>query len=122
MDDGKKEQGGGKKKQPHGRNVLHWLRGRDLFAHDNRALRAASLKAREAYMHNRLQTDVASYLRTNLLIDYLWGERYFAEHPVGWGLCNVTQGWGPSYTVFSPVTQAGEVRPKGRYPSSAFVA
>ncbi|RYP91015.1 hypothetical protein DL770_002845 [Monosporascus sp. CRB-9-2] len=54
----------------------------------------------EAYMHNRLRTNVASYLRTNLLMDYLWDERYLAEHLINWGLCNNTQGWEPSYTVF----------------------
>ena len=60
----------------------------------------------EAYMHNRLRMNVASYLRTNLLIDYRRGERYFAEHLVDWDLCNNTQGWEPSYTVFNPVIQA----------------
>ena len=38
----------------------------------------------EAYLHNRLRMNVASYLRANLLIDYRKGERYFAEHLVDW--------------------------------------
>ncbi|RYO74754.1 hypothetical protein DL766_008368 [Monosporascus sp. MC13-8B] len=69
----------------------------------------------EAYMHNRLRMDVASYPPTNLLIDYLRGERYFAEHLVDWGLCTNTQGWEPSYTVFSPVTQPEKYDPNEYY-------
>ncbi|KAI9716756.1 MAG: hypothetical protein M1828_007563 [Chrysothrix sp. TS-e1954] len=63
------------------------------------------LKA-EAYMHNRLRMNTSSYLRTNLLLDYRRGERWFAENLVDWDLSNNTQGWEPSYTVFNPVSQA----------------
>ena len=59
--------------------------------------------------------NVASYLRTNLLLDYRRGERYFAEHLVDWDLCNNTQGWEPSYTVFNPVSQAERHDPGGDY-------
>ncbi|KAK8089405.1 hypothetical protein PG997_004366 [Apiospora hydei] len=69
----------------------------------------------EAYMHNRLRMNTASYLRTNLLLDYRRGERYFAEHLVDWDLCNNTQGWEPSYTVFNPVVQAEKCDPEGDY-------
>lgn len=69
----------------------------------------------EAYMHNRLRMNVSSYLRTNLLIDYRRGERFFAEHLVDWDLANNTQGWEPSYTVFNPVSQAERNDPKGDY-------
>lgn len=72
------------------------------------------LKA-EAFMHNRLRMNVASYLRTNLLIDYRRGERYFAENLIDFDLCNNSAGWEPSYTVFNPVTQAEKNDPKGEY-------
>lgn len=36
----------------------------------------------EAWMHNRARMNTASFLRTNMLIDYRRGERYFAEHLV----------------------------------------
>lgn len=42
----------------------------------------------EAYMHNRLRMNTASYLRANLFIDYRKGERYFAEHLIDWDLSN----------------------------------
>jgi deoxyribodipyrimidine photo-lyase len=72
------------------------------------------LKA-EAYMHNRLRMNVSSYLSGNLLIDYRRGERFFAEHLVDWDLCNNTQGWEPSYTIFNPVSQAERNDPEGEY-------
>ena len=69
----------------------------------------------EAYMHNRLRMNVSSYLYCNLLIDYRRGERYFAETLIDWDLCNNTQGWEPSYTVFNPVSQAEKNDPTGAY-------
>ncbi|KAH7041101.1 DNA photolyase, FAD-binding/Cryptochrome [Microdochium trichocladiopsis] len=69
----------------------------------------------EAYMHNRLRMNTSSYLSRSLLIDYRRGERYFAEHLIDWDLCNNTQGWEPSYTVFNPVTQAEKNDPGGDY-------
>ncbi|KAI4157745.1 MAG: hypothetical protein LQ342_008044 [Letrouitia transgressa] len=69
----------------------------------------------ECYMHNRARMNVASYLRTNLLIDYRRGERYFAETLIDWDLSNNTQGWEPSYTVFNPVSQAEKNDPDGDY-------
>lgn len=69
----------------------------------------------EAYMHNRLRMNTSSYLRTNLLIDYRRGERWFAENLVDWDLSNNTQGWEPSYTVFNPVAQAEKCDPDGKY-------
>lgn len=69
----------------------------------------------EAYMHNRLRMNTSSYLRTNLLIDYRKGERYFAETLVDWDLGNNTQGWEPSFTVFNPVAQAEKCDPEGTY-------
>lgn len=69
----------------------------------------------EAYMHNRLRMNTSSYLRTNLLLDYRRGERYFAEHLIDWDLSNNTQGWEPNYTVFNPVSQAERCDPNGEY-------
>lgn len=66
-------------------------------------------------MHNRLRMNTSSYLRTNLLIDYRGGERFFADTLMDWGLSNNTQGWEPSYTVFNPVVQAGKCDPHEEY-------
>lgn len=69
----------------------------------------------EAYMHNRLRMNTASYLRANMFIDYRRGERYFAEHLIDWDLANNTNGWQPNYTVFNPVIQAEKCDPDGDY-------
>lgn len=69
----------------------------------------------EAWMHNRLRMNVSSYLYCNLLIDYRRGERYFAETLIDWDLSNNTQGWEPSWTVFSPLAQAEKNDPDGEY-------
>jgi len=69
----------------------------------------------EKWMHNRLRMNTASYLRTNLLIDYRKGERYFAETLIDWDLASNTQGWEPNYTVFNPVSQAEKCDPNGDY-------
>ncbi|KAK5717308.1 hypothetical protein LTR15_009201 [Elasticomyces elasticus] len=53
-----------------------------------------------------MAVNTSSYLSGNMLIDYRFGERYFAEHLIDWDLSNNTQGWEPSYTIFNPVTQA----------------
>ncbi|KAK5692070.1 hypothetical protein LTR97_011243 [Elasticomyces elasticus] len=55
---------------------------------------------------NLMAVNTSSYLSGNMLIDYRFGERYFAEHLIDWDLSNNTQGWEPSYTIFNPVTQA----------------
>ncbi|GAW16524.1 hypothetical protein ANO14919_059540 [Xylariales sp. No.14919] len=69
----------------------------------------------EAYMHNRLRMNVSSYLRTNLLLDYRRGERWFVENLVDWDLRNNTQGWELSYTVFNPISQAEKCDLHGDY-------
>ncbi|KAG8624818.1 hypothetical protein KVT40_007885 [Elsinoe batatas] len=69
----------------------------------------------EGWLHNRARMNVSSYLRTNLLLDYRKGERYFAEKLIDWDLANNTQGWEPSYTVFNPVSQAERNDPSGDY-------
>ncbi len=69
----------------------------------------------EAWMHNRLRMNTASFLRTNLLLDYRRGETYFANHLIDWDLANNTQGWEPSYTVFNPIVQAEKNDAHGDY-------
>ena len=71
--------------------------------------------AAECWMHNRLRMNTSSYLRTNMLIDYRRGERFFMEHLIDGDLSNNTQGWEPSYTVFNPVSQAEKNDPQGEY-------
>ncbi|MBD3792618.1 MAG: deoxyribodipyrimidine photo-lyase [Campylobacterales bacterium] len=67
-------------------------------------------------MHNRLRMIVASYLTKNLLIDWRWGERYFAAHLLDYDASANIASWQwaastgsdavPYFRVFNPYTQS----------------
>ena len=67
------------------------------------------------YMHNRVRMVTASFLIKNLLIDYKWGEAYFAEKLIDFepSINNGNWQWvagtgcdsAPYFRVFNPVTQ-----------------
>ncbi len=77
------------------------------------------------YMHNRVRMIVASFLTKNLLIDWRWGERYFAKKLLDYDMAANTGGWqwaagcgtdaAPYFRVFNPITQAEKYDPKGVY-------
>ena len=68
------------------------------------------------YMHNRLRMITASFLTKHLLIDWRWGESYFAEKLLDYELASNNGGWqwaagtgtdaAPYFRVFNPHTQA----------------
>jgi deoxyribodipyrimidine photo-lyase len=67
------------------------------------------------YMHNRVRMLVASFLTKHLLIDWRWGEAYFAEKLLDFELASNNGGWqwaagtgcdaAPYFRVFSPDAQ-----------------
>lgn len=67
------------------------------------------------YMHNRVRMIVASFLTKHLLIDWRWGEAYFAEHLLDFDLSANNGGWqwaagcgtdaAPYFRVFNPQLQ-----------------
>jgi deoxyribodipyrimidine photo-lyase len=67
------------------------------------------------YMHNRVRMVVASFLTKHLLIDWRWGEAYFAEHLLDFDLAANNGGWqwaagcgtdaAPYFRVFNPASQ-----------------
>lgn len=76
------------------------------------------------WMHNRVRMIVASYLTKNLLIDWRWGEKYFAQKLVDYDPSSNNGGWQWSASVgadpkpiriFNPYTQAQKYDPKARY-------
>lgn len=76
------------------------------------------------YMHNRARMIVASYLTKNLLIDWKWGERYFASKLIDYDPAQNNGGWQWSASVgtdprplriFNPYTQAAEYDPEAKY-------
>jgi len=67
------------------------------------------------YMHNRVRMVVASFLTKHLLIDWRWGESYFASKLLDYELASNNGGWqwasgsgcdaAPYFRVFSPDLQ-----------------
>ena len=77
------------------------------------------------YMHNRVRMVVASFLTKHLLIDWRWGETYFASKLLDYELASNNGGWqwasgsgcdaAPYFRVFSPALQAKKFDQKGNY-------
>ncbi|OEK01741.1 deoxyribodipyrimidine photolyase [Roseivirga sp. 4D4] len=67
------------------------------------------------YMHNRVRMIVASFLTKHLLIDWRWGEAYFAKKLLDFDLASNNGGWQwaagtgtdaqPYFRVFNPASQ-----------------
>ncbi|MBL7998663.1 MAG: deoxyribodipyrimidine photo-lyase [Candidatus Kapabacteria bacterium] len=77
------------------------------------------------YMHNRVRMIVASFLTKNLLIDWRWGEGYFAKKLLDFDLSANNGGWqwaagsgcdaAPYFRVFNPILQTEKFDPKLEY-------
>jgi deoxyribodipyrimidine photo-lyase len=67
------------------------------------------------FMHNRVRMIVASFLTKHLLIDWRWGEKYFAEKLIDFDLSANNGGWqwaagsgcdaAPYFRIFNPSEQ-----------------
>lgn len=67
------------------------------------------------FMHNRVRMVVASFLTKHLLIDWRWGEAYFARKLLDFELASNNGGWqwaastgcdaAPYFRIFNPTTQ-----------------
>ncbi|MEM8523163.1 MAG: deoxyribodipyrimidine photo-lyase [Bacteroidota bacterium] len=67
------------------------------------------------YMHNRVRMITASFLTKHLLIDWRWGEAYFAEKLLDYELASNNGGWqwaagsgtdaAPYFRIFNPTSQ-----------------
>jgi deoxyribodipyrimidine photo-lyase len=77
------------------------------------------------YMHNRLRMVTASFLTKDLLVDWRWGERYFAERLIDFDLAANNGGWQwaastgcdaqPYFRIFNPVAQSERFDPQGKF-------
>ncbi len=90
-----------------------WCDGRTGYPLVDAAMRQIN---QTGYMHNRLRMVVASFLVKDLLIDWRWGERYFAEKLIDFDLAANNGGWQwaagtgcdaqPYFRIFNPVSQS----------------
>ena len=74
------------------------------------------------FMHNRVRMIVASFLVKHLLIDWRWGEAYFAQKLLDFDLSANNGGWqwasssgcdaAPYFRVFNPTLQTQKFDPQ----------
>ncbi len=77
------------------------------------------------FMHNRVRMVVASFLTKHLLIDWRWGESYFASKLLDYEFASNNGGWQwasgsgcdatPYFRIFNPYLQAKKFDPQGIY-------
>ncbi|MDC8003800.1 deoxyribodipyrimidine photo-lyase [Aureisphaera galaxeae] len=77
------------------------------------------------YMHNRVRMLVASFLCKHLLIDWRWGEAYFAEKLLDYEMASNVGNWqwaagsgvdaAPYFRIFNPMTQAEKFDKEQKY-------
>lgn len=77
------------------------------------------------YMHNRVRMVVASFLTKDLLIDWRWGEQYFAQKLLDYEMASNVGGWqwaagcgtdaAPYFRIFNPDSQLKKFDPELSY-------
>ncbi len=113
-------------------DVLKWENDKTLFAAWCEArtgfpiIDAAMRQINQTgFMHNRLRMIVASFLTKDLLIDWRWGEQYFAEQLNDFDLTANNGGWQwaastgcdaqPYFRIFNPQSQSERFDPQGKF-------
>ncbi|WP_297763225.1 deoxyribodipyrimidine photo-lyase [uncultured Muriicola sp.] len=89
-----------------------WKKGETGYALVDAGMRELNTSG---YMHNRVRMLVASFLCKHLLIDWRWGEAYFAEKLLDYELSSNVGNWqwaagsgvdaAPYFRIFNPMTQ-----------------
>jgi deoxyribodipyrimidine photo-lyase len=77
------------------------------------------------FMHNRVRMITASFLVKHLLIDWKWGEAFFARYLLDFELASNNGGWqwaassgcdaAPYFRVFNPTLQTQRFDPRAEY-------
>ena len=95
-----------------------WKEGRTGYPMVDAGMRQLSATG---YMHNRLRMITASFLTKHLLIDWQWGEAWFAEKLFDFELSSNNGGWqwsagtgtdaAPYFRIFNPIEQRKKFDP-----------
>lgn len=103
-------------------DFLCWKEGRTGFPMVDAGMR--QLRA-TGYMHNRVRMITASFLTKHLLIDWRWGEAWFAEKLLDFDLASNNGGWqwaagcgtdaAPYFRIFNPTSQQEKFDPDFTY-------
>jgi deoxyribodipyrimidine photo-lyase len=99
-----------------------WCRGETGFPMVDAGMRELNATG---FMHNRVRMVAASFLAKHLLIDWRWGEAYFAEKLLDFELASNNGNWqwaagcgcdaAPYFRVFNPEAQQKKFDPKSKY-------
>ena len=99
-----------------------WCKGQTGFPLVDAGMRELNATG---YMHNRVRMVVASFLSKDLLIDWRWGERYFARKLLDYEMASNVGGWqwaagsgtdaAPYFRIFNPDAQLKKFDPKLEY-------
>ncbi len=99
-----------------------WCQGRTGYPIVDAGMRELNVTG---FMHNRVRMIVASFLTKHLLIDWRWGEAYFAQKLLDFDLAANNGGWqwaagsgcdaAPYFRVFNPYIQTEKFDPERTY-------
>ncbi len=99
-----------------------WCRGMTGYPLVDAGMRQLNVTG---YMHNRVRMVTASFLTKHLLIDWRWGEAYFASRLLDFDLAANNGGWqwaagsgcdaAPYFRVFNPTLQMEKFDPQMDY-------
>jgi deoxyribodipyrimidine photo-lyase len=99
-----------------------WCEGKTGFPLVDAGIRELN---QTGFMHNRVRMVVASFLIKDLLIDWRWGEKYFASKLLDYDLASNNGNWqwvagtgcdsAPYFRIFNPDTQLKKFDPELKY-------
>lgn len=100
----------------------HWCNGTTGYPIVDAGMRELN---QTGYMHNRVRMITASFLTKHLLIDWRWGEAYFAKKLLDYDLAANNGGWqwaagsgndaAPYFRIFNPHLQTQKFDPEFKY-------
>jgi len=104
------------------KEFARWCEGRTGYPLVDAGMRQLE---QTGFMHNRIRMVTASFLSKHLLIDWRWGEAWFAEKLLDFELASNNGGWqwaagcgcdtAPYFRIFNPALQQKKFDPQGAY-------
>lgn len=103
-------------------HFIAWCKGKTGYPIVDAAMQHFN---KTGWMHNRLRMIVASFLVKDLLINWQWGEKYFAKYLLDYELASNNGNWQwcastgvdaqPYFRIFNPIVQSKRFDPKGTF-------
>jgi deoxyribodipyrimidine photo-lyase len=100
----------------------HWCEGKTGYPMVDAGMRELN---KTGHMHNRVRMIVSSFLTKHLLLDWRWGEAYFAQKLLDFDLASNNGGWqwaagsgtdaAPYFRIFNPESQREKFDKDNKY-------